>query len=126
MKISAKFRKVVNLKTLATVLLAAILLMGALKYSQDMKESSLRQDKLQSDIDNLTKRVGDFTYNPNSLSECLDRAANEYMVFIQMNGKTEIRDDTPNYSMSEDQWKTANSTYELAKQDCKNMFGRVN
>ena len=74
--------------------------------------------------DELSKRVEQFTYSPTSLNECVNTATTEYSNFIKTKGTPVVMNGQTSFSMSEQEWKKANSDYEAAKVNCETQFGK--
>lgn len=90
-----------------------------------MTQLENEQHKSNQTISTLSERVKKYTYNPQSLSECLSNAGNDYSNYIKTHGTAVPNEKGVGYSMSSDQWETAEVNLKKAQNDCRVMFDKA-
>jgi hypothetical protein len=116
-------------KKVAIGLVATLVILAAALYvvhtearaDETSKTITLQAEQLQT----LSKRIGDYTYSPHSLGECLNNAANEYTNYIRANGEVSVAPDRDKgYSLASDEWKRADDKLQSDKGNCEALFGK--
>jgi predicted PurR-regulated permease PerM len=76
-------------------------------------------------VQTLSKRIGDYTYSPHSLNECLSTAATEYTNYIKSTGKASS-DPTKgmSYSLTSAEWERADTKLKADEANCKALFDK--
>lgn len=111
------------LTALALVIIALMYVVTTNSRIDQLTNSSMQQS---ATIEGILKRVNEYTYNPQTLGECINNASSEYTNYIKLNGETIVGGEKPSYSLSEKAWKEADSKYKAAKDTCESMFGKAN
>lgn len=110
---------------LGLFIIGIVLIVGLLaRYEMVNNELHAKINNNAEEIGHLTERVGKYTYNPGSLTECLNNAAKEYEVFIKTNGVVSVTTGGTSYQMSESKWKEADTRLKADQANCEAMFGK--
>jgi len=101
-------------------------LVAVIVHQNNQIQKITLSDKNQAEqLSKLTQRIGEYTYSPHSLSECLNTAATEYTNTIKKSGDvvTQPGKDS-SYSLSSAEWRKADEKLKASEADCKVLFDK--
>lgn len=108
------------------VILLLVTLVGVVVQQNSRIQEIKSSDEHQAEqLKTLSKRIGDYTYNPQTLNECMNNAANEYSNAIKTGGEVIVEPDkSKSYSLSSEDWRKADEKLKTAESYCKSQFGK--